>query len=230
MSHSHDDERFSDDLKHVADALRDGRPQLDPLSLDRVKLRAMSAARSSGSSQPRGLARQHLATLLTLGLLVLGTGGSLALAGGDGGVGGSAAFDQYKPPCVHGKGAGVPNECPGEKPEPPPCVHGKGLGVPNECPGEKPEPPPCVHGKGLHLANECPGEKPKKGHGGKGGKGGKGHGGKGGKSGGGKGGNHGGNAKGGKGAKGGKSGKGSHGKARHGHKSKHGRKTGHAHH
>jgi hypothetical protein len=251
MSHSHEDKRFphdnprderlsdahshgdfsSDDLRHVADALRDGRPRLDPLSLDRVKLRAMSAARRSGSAKPRGAAGQRLATLLTLGLLVLGTGGTLALAGGDGGSG-SAAFDQYKPPCVHGKGAGVPNECPGEKPEPPPCVHGKGVGLPNECPGEKPEPPPCVHGKGIGLPNECPGEKPEKPHGGKGGKGGKGHGGKGGKGAGGTGNGHG-KAKGGKGGgksgKGGKGGKGSHGK-HHRHKSKHARKTVHTHH
>jgi hypothetical protein len=117
MSHSHEDERFSDDLQHVADVLRDGRPTLDPLALDRVKLRAMSGARRSSSSQPKGFLRQRLAALLTAGLLVLGTGGTLALAGGGGGGGASASFHQYKPPCVHGKGRHVLNECPGEKVE-----------------------------------------------------------------------------------------------------------------
>jgi len=95
----------------------------------------MALTRTSRMSQSR------IATLLTVGFLMLGTGGTLAFAGmhGAGGFAASASFDQYRPPCVHGKGLGVPNECPGEKPEPPPCVHGKGLGVPNECPGEKPE-------------------------------------------------------------------------------------------
>lgn len=208
MSHSHEDKRFPDDLEDVADALRDARPTLDPLALDRVKLRAMSAAKRPSSAHPKGILRQRLAALLTVGLLVLGTGGTLALAGG-GGAGRSASFDQYKPP---------------------PCVHGKGAGLPNECPGEKPEPP-CVHGKGRHLPNECPGEKPEQGkgpHGGKGkGQGGKGHGGKGkGPQGKGKG-SHGGKGKG-QGGKG-KGNKGAHG-GKHGHKSGHGGKSAHGHH
>jgi hypothetical protein len=109
MSHSHEEEYLTDDLKHVSDVLRDGRPSLDPLALDRVKLRAMKAARRS-SSQPKGFhMKQRLTTLLTVGFLVLGTGGTLALAGGGDGKdgGGSASFHQYKPPgCEHGKGRG----------------------------------------------------------------------------------------------------------------------------
>src|ERR1700691_5495127 len=51
MSHSHEDEHLPDDLQYVADALREERPTLDPLALDRVKLRAMSAGRRSSSSR-----------------------------------------------------------------------------------------------------------------------------------------------------------------------------------
>jgi hypothetical protein len=110
MSHPpEDDPSFSDDLERVADALRDGRPTLDPLALDRVKLRAMSAARTSSSSQQEGFhMKQRFTTLLTVGFLMLGTGGTLALAGGGDGKagGGSASFHQYKPPCEHGQGRG----------------------------------------------------------------------------------------------------------------------------
>jgi hypothetical protein len=119
MSHSHEDDLLSEDLRRVADVLREGRPTLDPLSLDRVKLRAMSAARSSSSSRPKGfLMKQRLTTLIAAGLLTLGTGGTLALAGGgDGGGGRSASFHQYKPPCDKGKGKGGDHECHGHEGE-----------------------------------------------------------------------------------------------------------------
>jgi hypothetical protein len=211
MSHSHEDERFSDDLQHVADVLRDGRPTLDPLALDRVKLRAMSAASRPGASQHKGsFVKQRLTTLITVGFLILGTGGTLALAGVGGGSGaGSASFNQYKPPCVHGKGLGVPNECPGEK-------------------AEKPVKPKKV-AKGGKAGKK--GKNDKSGHGGKnGGHAGKGsHGGKanhGSKA------NHGGKGHGGK-AGGGKSGhgsKGGRGNTNHGHKARHNKKAGHGHH
>jgi hypothetical protein len=96
--------RFSDDLQKVADMLRDGRPRLDPLALDRVKLRAMSGACRSTSSRAKGFfMRTHLTTLLTIAFLSLGTAGALAVAGGaDLGLGGhggkSASFNQYRPP------------------------------------------------------------------------------------------------------------------------------------
>lgn len=140
MSHSHKDELFPDDLQRVADLLGDGRPTLEQLALDRVKPPAMSEALEPPSTPEKGsFTRSRIATLFTVGFLMLGTGGTLALAGADG-MGNSAAsasFNQYRPPCVQGKGLGVPNECPGEKVGPPPCVQGKGLGVANECPGEK---------------------------------------------------------------------------------------------
>jgi hypothetical protein len=118
MSHSHEDERLSDDLRHVADVLREGRPTLDPLALDRVKLRAMSAARRSSPSRRKGFPmKQRLTTLIAIGLLTLGTGGTLALAGGGDDGGGSASFHQYKPPCDKGKGQGKDHECHGHEGE-----------------------------------------------------------------------------------------------------------------
>ena len=104
MSHSHEDEHLTDDLRHVADVLRDGRPKLDPLALDRVKLRAMQAVRRS-TSQPKGsFMKQRLTTLFAAGFLVLGMGGTLALAGGGDGKdgGGSASYHQYRPECPAG--------------------------------------------------------------------------------------------------------------------------------
>jgi hypothetical protein len=102
MSRSHDEERFSDDLQEVADVLRDRRPALTPLELDRVKLRAISVARRSTPSRHKGLfMRSRLTTLMTVGFLAVGTGGALALSGGGGGAGpagGSASRHQYRPP------------------------------------------------------------------------------------------------------------------------------------
>jgi hypothetical protein len=107
MSHSHNEECFSDDLQEVADVLRDQRPALTPLELDRVKLRAMSATRRSTSSTQKGFfMRSRMTMLLTAGLLALGTGGALAVNGGlPGHDGGSASFSQYRN-CEHGKGKG----------------------------------------------------------------------------------------------------------------------------
>jgi hypothetical protein len=108
MSRTSKEARFSDDLQEVADVLHDRRPTLDPLGLDRVKLRAMSAARRSTSSRQKGFfMRSRLTTILIAAFLTIGTGGAIALAGGDGGgnSGGSASFSQYRN-CEHGKGEG----------------------------------------------------------------------------------------------------------------------------
>ncbi|HEV3070420.1 MAG TPA: hypothetical protein VGY76_03220 [Solirubrobacteraceae bacterium] len=125
MSHSHNhDEHFSEDLQKVADVLREGRPTLDPLALDRVKLRAMSAARRSTSSPNKGsFMKSRITALVSVGFLMLGTGGTMALAGGDGGgsSAGSASFHQYRPPCDHGQGRGGDHECHGHEGE-----HGDG--------------------------------------------------------------------------------------------------------
>jgi hypothetical protein len=126
MSRSHRDERLDDGLQEVADVLREQRPTLDPLALDTIKLRAMSRARRSTSPQQKGfLMRSRLTTVLTIAFLSLGTGGALAVAGGeDFGLGshdgGSASCEQYRP----GNGYGDKNHChtgpPGQEGE-----HGK---------------------------------------------------------------------------------------------------------
>jgi hypothetical protein len=111
MSTSHDEERFGDELREVADTLRDQRPTLDPLTLDAIKLRAMSRRRRSTSSRAKGvLMRSRLTTLLTVGFLCLGTGGALAVVGGIppfSSSGESASCTQYRP----GNGFGDKNHC-----------------------------------------------------------------------------------------------------------------------
>lgn len=125
MSHSSKDKEdgFSDDLQEVAGMLRDRRPALDPLALDRVKLRAMSRVRRSTSQRRKGFfMRSRLTTAVTIGFLTLGTGGAMALAGGGhfggfgGGGDGSASFHQYRE-CDHGKGRGGDHECHGHEGE-----------------------------------------------------------------------------------------------------------------
>jgi hypothetical protein len=95
------DDRMPDDLQEVADMLHHGRPRLDPLTFDRVKLRAMSGMRQSTSQRHKGsFMRSRLTTFVTAAFLAVGTGGALALSGG-GGVGpagGSASRHQYRPP------------------------------------------------------------------------------------------------------------------------------------
>jgi hypothetical protein len=98
------EERLADDLQQVAAVLRDGRVTLDPLALDAIKLRATSRARRTTSSRQKGfLMRSRLTTILTIAFLSLGTGGALALSGGqDFGLGGhdgrSASASQYGHP------------------------------------------------------------------------------------------------------------------------------------
>ena len=133
MSTSHGEERFRDELREVADALRDQRPTLDPLTLDAIKLRAMSRRRRSPSSQAKGvLMRSRLTTLLTVGFLCLGTGGALAVVGGvppfSSSDEGSASCTQYRP----GNGFGDKNHChtgpPGQTGEHPGNGNGNGNG------------------------------------------------------------------------------------------------------
>jgi hypothetical protein len=127
MGRPHDEERFPYALQGVADALRDERPALTPLDLDRVKLRAMSRARRSASSRAKGsFKRSRMATLLTVGFLMLGTGGTVALAGGHpfglggGNENGSASDVQYRPGCGKGDENHIHTGPPGH-PEFEPC-------------------------------------------------------------------------------------------------------------
>jgi hypothetical protein len=110
MSRSHRHERFPDDLEALAAMLREQRPTLDPLALDRIKMRAIGRARRATAPSPRAkgiLMRSRLTTLLTIAFFALGTGGALALVGhvdfGLGGArGGSASFNQYRGGCGFG--------------------------------------------------------------------------------------------------------------------------------
>jgi hypothetical protein len=108
MSQTNDHERFSEDLSEVADALRSDRQVLQPLELDRIKLRAMSGARRSTQQKGVSVMRSRMVGILTAGMLVLGTGTAAAtvfnFGGGFLGVFGSqsesAAYSQYRPPCL----------------------------------------------------------------------------------------------------------------------------------
>jgi hypothetical protein len=77
MSPHRGDERLPDLLDDVADLLRNQRSELEPLEIDRIKRRVMSAARPP--SRKRGLLmRSRLVVFLTVGMLALGTGSAVA--------------------------------------------------------------------------------------------------------------------------------------------------------
>ncbi len=112
MSHTPD---VPDDLQEIADALRKDRPALEPLELDAVKLRAMSAAHRSTGRVKRSLVKSHLTALLTVGFLAVGSGGALAVCG-SGPItkqppgGGSASCAVYK--CCKTPPPPPPPKCP----------------------------------------------------------------------------------------------------------------------
>jgi hypothetical protein len=141
MSRTHKEERLDDGLQEVADVLHDRRPTLDPLALDAIKLRAMSRARRPTSSPAKGFfMRSRLTTVLTIAFLSLGTGGALAVAGGeDFGLGShdgsSASCTQYRP----GNGFGDKNHCHTG----PPGLNGEAPGNSGNAPGHTGE-----HGHG----------------------------------------------------------------------------------
>lgn len=93
------------DLDPVDAELRRRRPSLDPIALDRVKLRAMSRGRRTTRPAGGGLfaMRSRLTTLLAVVFIAAGTGGALAGVGGGAtpfnNWGGSASHGQYRPPC-----------------------------------------------------------------------------------------------------------------------------------
>jgi hypothetical protein len=74
-------ERVPTELHDVEARLRDERPQLDSLELDRVKLRAMSAERSTQKG-PLMKSRLAITTMLVLGIFMSTTGAGLAITGG----------------------------------------------------------------------------------------------------------------------------------------------------
>jgi hypothetical protein len=75
------DERLPGELHGVEARLREERPQLDALELDRVKQRAMSAGRSTQKG-PLMKSRLAITAMLVLGLFMSTTGAGLAITGG----------------------------------------------------------------------------------------------------------------------------------------------------
>jgi|GEM_PF-2983406 len=119
MSPEHGEERLPDPLEDVAEHLRNQRPRLEPLEVDRIKLRAMSGARGSASSKrKRFFMRSRLVALLTVAMLALGTGSAVAgwFVFGGGFCGfidtWGASYNEYKipPPCKE-KYEWVANKC-----------------------------------------------------------------------------------------------------------------------
>lgn len=99
-------EHLPDDLRELGERLRREAVRPTAAELDQIKLRAMRTARTRPAGQKGPLMRSRLATLLTIGVLTAGAGGTFAIAGGGGnGDNGSAASGQYKP----GKGCGDKN-------------------------------------------------------------------------------------------------------------------------
>jgi hypothetical protein len=138
---NHQEPHLPDDLGDIADMLRAERPELDALTLDRIKLQAMSGARRTSRRRLGYSVRPRLAALLTAGFVAVGSGGAFAFAGDgfkftDLGKGkGSAGFSQYKPPCP-------PGEHPKFKHKKFVCVPNKGKGLG----GYGTAPPPPKHG------------------------------------------------------------------------------------
>jgi uncharacterized membrane protein len=98
-------EILPDELRDVAERLRNERATASPLELDGIKTRAMANA---ATSRPKGFAlkSRSVAALLTVALMAAGTGGVIA-GGGNGNSGGSASNSQYKPGCGPKKTDGV---------------------------------------------------------------------------------------------------------------------------
>jgi len=91
--------------------LRAQRPELEPLAVDWIKLRAMKGARASTpSKQKRFFMRSRLVAFLTVGMLALGSGSAVAgwfdFGGGFCGFLDTwgASYNEYKhpPPCKAG--------------------------------------------------------------------------------------------------------------------------------
>ena len=93
-----------EDLSGVEERLAASRPEVTPLDLDRIKLRAMSQA-SRTSPRRKGLVmRSKLVTmLLVLGLVA--SGGTAGVIAGGNGNNGNSGNGEYKP----GKGCGDKN-------------------------------------------------------------------------------------------------------------------------
>jgi hypothetical protein len=112
MSHS-DHDHVPAELRDVSRLLRDSKPELTALELDAIKRRAMSsAARKSPSlfTKQKGIlmkSRLAVTIMLATGLLMSGTGATLAVSGISGS--GSSADEQYD--CMADENGNLPPEC-----------------------------------------------------------------------------------------------------------------------
>jgi hypothetical protein len=93
-----------EDFSGVEERLAASRPEVTPLDLDRIKLRAMSQASRSSPQRKGLLMRSKLVTMLVVLGLVVSGGTAGVIAGGNGNKG-NAGNGQYKP----GKGCGDKN-------------------------------------------------------------------------------------------------------------------------
>jgi hypothetical protein len=101
------DDQLPDDLRALGERLRREAARPSGAELDELKLRATRDARAPGVRRHGRFVGSRLATILAIGLLGAGTGGTIAIAGSSGkSDNGSAAKHQYKPP---GKGCGDKN-------------------------------------------------------------------------------------------------------------------------
>ena len=91
------DDDWSAEDEDVVRRLRDGKPRISGLELDRIKTTVMARVRPSTSR--RGVPRSRfVVALLTLGLMIAGTAGTLAASHGGTAAGATgAAKSQYHP-------------------------------------------------------------------------------------------------------------------------------------
>jgi hypothetical protein len=79
-------------MDNLEERLREQRPELNPVELDRIKFRAMRAARSKPR---RTVKRSRLTVALAVAMIAVGSGGAIALNGGLTTHVGNAANAQY---------------------------------------------------------------------------------------------------------------------------------------
>ncbi len=97
------DDHWGAEDDDVARRLRDGRPRLSAFELDRVKTRVMARVKPSTSRRPSASRRTTprlslLVSLLTFGVMVAGTAGTIAAGNSSLSSGTGAAQSQYRPP------------------------------------------------------------------------------------------------------------------------------------
>jgi hypothetical protein len=103
------EDRMPDALEGVARQLREDRPQLGALDLDKMKTRVLARA---GARQPKGAALRGriVVAMLALGLMGAGAGGVVA-AGGGSANSNQSADGQYQPAKCHTDKAGNTKGC-----------------------------------------------------------------------------------------------------------------------